>query len=102
MRRWRPNKTRVANHAIPNGTPTLAATAARFGDRFVGDWFAKFRVQFPSGTKFRGGVEEVVVNVEIEEKVEEVDVNAEGEEEVEEARDIISPGGMVMVCPVQL
>lgn len=60
--------------------PTPAVTAARFGDPFVGDWFHKFFVQFPSGTEFGGGdvgVEEVVENVEREEKVEEVDVSVE-------------------------
>ena len=62
-------------------------TAARFGDRFVGDGHAKLFVQFPSGTKFKGvdvGVADAVVNVEREEKVEEVDADAEGEERVGE------------------
>ena len=53
-------------------------TAARFGDLFVGDWYAKSFVQFPFGTRFRGGVVDVeingVVNVELEEKVEAVDL----------------------------
>lgn len=44
-------------------------------------------MQFPSGTKFKGGnvgVEDAVVNVEREEKVEEIDADAEGEGKVEE------------------
>lgn len=85
---------------MPNGTPTPAVTAARFGDPFVGDWFTKFLVQFLSGTKFRGedvGVEEVVVNIEREEKVEEVAVNVEREVKVEEVdMRMMSPRGMVM------
>lgn len=61
-------------------------TAARFGDLFVAHGYAKLFVQFPSGTKFKGGdvgVEDAVVNVEREEKVEEVDADAEVDEKVE-------------------
>ncbi len=85
---------------MPNGTPTPAVTAAGFGDLFVGDWFATFFVQLPSGTKFKGGdvgVEEVVDNIEREEKVEEVVVNVEREEKVEEVdMRMMSPSGMLM------
>lgn len=101
----------MANHAKPNGTPTPAPMAARFGDRFVREWLAKFSVQFPSVIMFWGGdvgVEEVDVYVEREEKREEVDIDVEGEEEVEHTDDIcqsrraVSPRRMVLLESVQL
>lgn len=65
--------------------------AARFGDRFVRERFAKFSVQFPSEIEFSGedvGVEEVDVCVEREKKAEEVDRDDEVEKEVEQTDDI--------------
>lgn len=58
-------------------------TAARFGDLFVGHWYAESFVQFPFGTRFGGGVVGVeingVLNVEREEKVDEVDVEGKSD-----------------------
>lgn len=85
MRRSRPKKIRVINHAKPNGTPTPAATAARRGGFSVGEWPAELMVQFSSEIPLKGRdgqVEEeegeMVDSTSGKKNWEEVDVDIEG------------------------